>query len=202
MYSPRPWKSCQQTALSCQPHQGLPPLQSAKLCFFLRQPAFNSWCWRQYRFTLLPPTPDNSRVLHASELSVRSAEVSTKISLQTNFSLCACCFLLFLSLPFPKDHLTPRSLSFAFPASNLHLRACFPGNPTCKIDLWLASNRIWQEWWTLLTVIELCKIVTSTLLALMAAMLWAIQWRSTHGKGPREVSGQQLTRHRIQQAAT
>lgn len=40
VYSPRPWKSCRQTALSCQPHQGLSPLQSTKLFIFLRQPTF------------------------------------------------------------------------------------------------------------------------------------------------------------------
>ena len=112
VYSPRPWKSCRQTALSCQ-HQGLSPLQSTKLFISLRQPTFiidvgdkgSSSC-PQLQTTLRGPPC--FRALYGISWGPHWDFLADQ---QMQLPLCFLAFLL-ASLPFHRCHLTPRSLSY------------------------------------------------------------------------------------------
>lgn len=206
VYSPRPWKSCWQTALSCQPHQGLSPLQSTKLFIFLRQSTFIidvedkcSSSWPQFQTTLKGP-------LLQSSLWDQLRSPLRLLCRPTG------CNFLFSCLPvvfpsFPQLSLDPKVtlihsldlISISDPAS----QGIQPAKQTCDLLLNRSNMARVMDCCDCNWVMYDCNFhLTRRLLLLVAfikmvEMLWAILWTNTHGEDLREVSGQQLIRNWI-----
>lgn len=119
------------------------------------------WLMWEIKVHPLPPTPDNSEGSSLLQSSLWG-QLRSPLRLLCRLTFPSVHPASFPSLPSHKRHLTPES----FLINSLHLisisdpasQGTPPAKQTCDL---LLTERIWQEWWAIMSVIKLHKTVTS-----------------------------------------